>query len=233
MQMLDFTPWDQMLHQYVDEHGKVDYQTWQTSTQPLKDWLYQLSQLKLNDIPNLDQRLAFWLNLYNALVIDQVLEVYPVTSIRPTVLGIPNWFAFLQFFEKPVYQMDGHFYTLNHIEHKIIRPEFRDPRIHFALVCAAVGCPLLRNQAYQPEQVRSQLEDDAYRFINNPQKVRYQPPFLYCSKIFQWYQEDFLYHAYSISQYVGAYLSSPVPLTATTPIRYLAYDWNLNQRTSS
>jgi hypothetical protein len=233
MRMLDFSSWDQMLRQYVDDQGKVDYQSWQTCAQPLKDWLHQLAQLELNSIPDPNQRLAFWLNLYNALVIDQVLEVYPIASIRPTILGIPNWFAFLQFFEKPVYQMGERFYTLNDIEHKVIRPEFRDPRIHFALVCAAMGCPLLRNQAYQPEQLQSQLEEDARRFINNFQKVRYQPPFLYCSKIFQWYQQDFISHSHSIPQYVAQYLSPSVPLTATTPIRYLNYDWSLNQRTSS
>lgn len=231
--MLEFAPWDQMLRQYVDAQGRVDYQTWQSSAQLLKDWLHQIAQLELNHASDPNLRLALWLNLYNALVIDQILEMYPIRSIRPTFLGIPNWVAFLQFFQQPIYQMGGHSYTLNQIEHQIIRPEFRDPRIHFALVCAAVGCPLLRNQAYQPDQVQAQLEDDAQRFINNPQKVRYQPPVLYCSKIFQWYQQDFIQHSHSIPQYVQKYLAFPVQLSATTPIRYLSYDWALNQRTSS
>lgn len=229
--MSDFEQWDQLLRQYVDSSGRVNYQTWKASSaQMLKDWLRQLSSFDLS-IADSNQRLAFWLNLYNALVIDQVLDQYPITSIRPGVLGIPNWLAFLQFFQKPVYQLGHRTYTLNQIEHEVIRPEFGDPRIHFALVCAAVGCPLLRNQAYQPDQVQNQLEADAVRFINNPDKVYYQSPVLYCSKIFQWYQQDFIRMSGSIPQYIQKYLALSVPLDATTKIRYLNYDWRLNQQT--
>lgn len=232
--MLNLAPWDQMLHQYVDANGKVDYQTWQANAaQQLKDWLRQLSEIDPNHDLDPNQRLAFWLNLYNALVIDQVLEQYPITSIRPTVLGIPNWVIFLRFFQKTVYQQGDRAYSLNQIEHGVIRSDFQDPRVHFALVCAAIGCPLLRNQAYRPDQIQTQLEEDARRFINNPAKVRYEPPFLYCSKIFQWYQQDFIGVAHSIPQYIAKYLQPEVCLDATTPIRYLSYDWQLNQRISS
>jgi DNA-directed RNA polymerase alpha subunit len=109
----------------------------------------------------------------------------------------------------------------------------QEPRIHFAIACASIGCPLLRNTAYEAEYVRQQLQEDADRFINNPNKVRYdaQENVLYCSKILKWYRKDFLSVAPSIPQYVGAYLKQS--LTATTPIVYLDYDWSLNQRISS
>ncbi len=227
--MLNLEIWDQLLHQYVNDRGQVNYAIWKTeSAQLLKDWLQQISQI---DVQSLDrnEQLALWLNLYNALVIDQVLAVYPIDSIRPTVLGIPNWLVFLQFFQHKIYRLDQQDYSLNDIEHGIIRPQFRDPRIHFALVCAAIGCPLLRNQAYQPHLLQAQLEEDADRFINNPEKVRYESPVLYCSKIFQWYQQDFIHVATAIPKFVQPYLPGSLALTNTTPIRYLPYDWRLNQ----
>lgn len=229
--MFDFEQWDQLLHQYVDPQGKVNYCAWKAeSPAALKQWLSKISVVNL-PVAEFDQQLAFWLNLYNAAVIDQVLEQYPIDSIRPTFLGIPNWIAFLQFFQRKVVEINTQPYSLNQIEHNTIRPQFQEPRVHFALVCAAIGCPLLRNEAYRPERVQQQLEEDAWRFINNSQKVRYEPPFLYCSKIFKWYEKDFLKQHASIPEYVQKYL--PEPIYTDCKIRYLDYDWSLNQRTSS
>jgi hypothetical protein len=185
--MLNFEPWDRMLHQYVDVQGRVNYQTWKLeSAGALQRWLNGLSRVNLKNYPDSSRRLAFWLNLYNALVIAQVLKRYPVTSVRPQILGIPNWIAFFWFFSRPIFSLGDRRYSLNDIEHGTIRAEFKDPRIHFALVCAGVGCPLLRPEAYQPERVQTQLEEDAKRFINNPAKVRFDASTetLYCNKIF-------------------------------------------------
>jgi hypothetical protein len=233
--MIDFTVWDELLHRYVDLEGRVDYHAWSSErSQALSQWLASLQELDLRDYPNPDERLALWLNLYNAIAINQVLESYPIPSIRPKILGIPNWLAFLLFFIRPVYSFVGKRYSLNQIEHGILRREFDEPRIHFALVCASIGCPLLRNGAYFPESVRTQLEDDASRFINNPDKVRYdsQTGTLYCSKIFKWYKSDLLKVAPSIPEYIRLYLKTDVPLDASTPISYLYYDWNLNEKES-
>lgn len=230
--MLNFEPWDQLLRRYADAQGLVNYQDWQAeSMQALRDWLSQLSPIDPKQL-GLNQQLALWLNLYNALVILQVLERYPVRSIRPTRLGIPNWLGFFRFFQRSIYTLDEQPYSLNLIEHAVLRQQFRDPRIHFALVCAAIGCPLLRNQAYFPDTVQAQLEDDAQRFIHNPAKVQFDPQTqtLHCSKIFKWYGEDFREVAHSIPEYIAPYLQ--LPLTAATPLHYLDYDWQLNQRTS-
>jgi len=234
--MLNFDPWNQMLHHYVDEQGRVNYAAWKgEAAGELQHWLSQLSSVNLQDYPDLNQQLTLWINLYNALVIDQVLQKYPILTIRPQVLGIPNWIAFFQFFSRPIYLLGDLQYSLNTLEHSILRPQFQDPRIHFALVCAAVGCPLLRNEAYQMERIQIQLNEDATRFINNPAKVRFddRTQTLYCSKIFKWYQQDFLKVATSISAYVKPFLSPAIPLSDFTPIRYLDYDWSLNQRISS
>lgn len=234
--MLNFEPWDRMLHQYVDAQGRVNYQTWKVAAVgELQQWLNELSGLNLQDYPDSNQRLALWLNLYNALVIAQVLRSYPISSIRPQIFGIPSWIAFFWFFSRPVFSLGDRRYSLNDIEHGVVRAEFKDPRIHFALVCAAVGCPLLRNQAYQPQQVQTQLDEDAKRFINNPDKVRFDAATetLYCSKIFKWYRQDFLNVAASLPAYIQTYLSPNLPLTSATPVRYLDYNWCLNQRMSS
>ena len=204
------------------------------SRQKLTDWLQELSEINLESL-NPKQQLALWLNLYNALVIQQVLQNYPLKSILPIFLGIPNWLAFWRFFSRRVYTIDGNRYSLNNIEHDVIRSQFSDPRIHFALVCAAMGCPLLRNEAYQSDRLEAQLEEDAKRFINNSDKVYYDSgdQVLYCSKIFKWYEQDFIQVSESIAEYIQTYSTKDIPLNKSVTIKYLDYDWNLNQRISS
>ncbi|MGB3206996.1 MAG: DUF547 domain-containing protein [Crinalium sp.] len=235
--MIDFAVWDSLLQQYVDELGRVDYHAWKTQQpQTLANWLSTLESF--DDItPELthNQQLALWINLYNAFTISTILERYPLASIRPVVLGIPNWVAFLWFFQRRVYRFSNQTYSLGQIENQKLRSQLQEPRIHFALVCASIGCPLLRNEAYVPEKVIEQLESDAERFINNPDKVRYdaQTQTLYCSKILKWYRQDFLKVADSIPDYIRSYLKPNAPLSASTSIVYLDYDWSLNQRISS
>lgn len=226
--MLDFAPWDSLLHCYVNAEGLVNYRAWKAESMwTLREWLFQLSPIDPKQL-QLNQQLALWLNLYNALVILQVLERYPLRSIRPTLLGIPNWLGFFRFFQRSIYTLDKQPHSLNLIEHAILRQQFNDPRVHFALVCAAIGCPQLRNQAYFPDTVQAQLADDAQRFIGNPAKVQFdqQTQTLYCSKIFKWYGEDFLEDVPSIPAYIAPYLG--IPATAVTALRYLDYDWQLN-----
>ena len=229
---IDFRIWDELLQRYVDDLGRVNYRRWKAEgADVLRVWLESLADLDLADLTDADARLALWLNAYNAIAISQVLEVYPIASIRPKVLGIPNWLSFLDFFTRSNTIVGGKKYSLNQIEHAILRPEFAEPRIHFALVCASVGCPLLRRGAYFPESVRTQLEADASRFIHNPDKVRYdgQKKTLYLSKIFKWYEEDFVKAAGSVAEYVGGYLGPEAAVGDGWAIVFLPYDWNLNR----
>lgn len=234
MNQLNFSVWDRLLRNYGDDQGRVDYGRWQQASLPeLEQWLTDMGRVDLQTLSR-EQAIATLLNLYNALTIRQVLRQYPITSIRPHVLGIPNWLAFLRFFTKTVYRLNGQSVSLNNLEHDMLRQQFLDPRIHFALVCASVGCPLLRAEAYGPDRLAEQLEEDSNRFINNPDKVRYDAASqtLYCSKIFKWYKADFLTVADSIVGYCDRYYTAAqVPATAT--VVYLPYSWQLNQRTSS
>jgi len=229
---IDLRIWDELLQRYVDDLGRVNYRRWKAeAADVLRVWLESLADVDLADLTDADARLALWLNAYNAIAISQVLEVYPIASIRPKVLGIPNWLSFLDFFTRSNTIIGGKKYSLNQIEHAILRPEFAEPRIHFALVCASVGCPLLRRGAYFPESVRTQLEADASRFIHNPDKVRYdaQKKTLYLSKIFKWYEEDFVKAAGSVAEYVGGYLGPEAAVGDGWAIVFLPYDWNLNR----
>jgi len=226
---LNFKPWDYLLHKYVNNLGQVDYQGWKMENPTtLPQWLTQLTQIDLCTL-ELEQLLAFWLNLYNALTILQVLDRYPFDSVFPKILGIPNLIAFVAFFQRSLWSSAGHRYSLNQIEHRILRPQFNDPRIHFALVCASVGCPRLRPEAHRPDKVKQQLSEDTHRFINDPTKVRYLPEqnCLYVSAIFRWYRQDFAKVTPYWWEYIGLYLN--VSLSDAVSIRYLPYDWNLNK----
>ncbi|KAI9132817.1 DUF547 domain-containing protein [Acaryochloris sp. CCMEE 5410] len=233
MTQLNLATWDSLLQKYVNDQGQVAYGSWQRdSLAELEQWLTNVSDVDLQRLDR-QQAIAFLLNLYNALTIRQVLHQYPIDSIRPQVLGIPNWLTFLRFFTRTIYTLNGQSLSLNTIEHKILRQQYPEPRIHFALVCASVGCPLLRAEAYIPDRLTAQLEDDCERFINNPDKVRYDAASqtLHCSKIFKWYKTDFLTVADSIPTYVGRYFKDPLPPDVT--IVYLPYSWDLNQCLSS
>jgi len=232
--MVDWTPWNRLLQEYVNDRGRVDYARWQReAASELDQWLASVSHTDLQSLERATA-IAFLLNLYNALTIQQVLQRYPIDSIRPQILGIPNWLAFLRFFNRKNYLLNGQKVSLNGLEHDRLRSQFDEPRIHFTLVCASVGCPWLRPGAYWPDQLDAQLDEDARQFIHNPDKVRYdaESGVLYCSKIFKWYAEDFLQEAYTIAAYINRYRpDAPVPEAA--PIKYLPYSWQLNQRTSS
>ena len=232
--MVDFALWDELLRTYVDEVGRVAYDRWQQDAiAALDDWLESLRGTALSKFPG-DEQLALLINVYNALTIRQVLDHYPIDSVFPKVWGVPNLWSFWRFFTRSLYALEEEPLSLNQIEHGILRRWFREPRIHFALVCASLGCPQLRNEAYWGDRVKTQLEEDAQRFIHNPNKVHYvgETDTLYCSKIFRWYGRDFLQVSESIPAYIGQYLPE-VRAAESLTIRYLPYDWSLNQRTSS
>jgi hypothetical protein len=212
----------------------VDYAAWKgADAELLADWLSRQSAR----IDNRQDALAHWINLYNAFTIQAVLQRYPIASIRPQLLGVPNWLGLLRFFSQRRHRLGERMVSLGEIEHRILRP-LGDPRIHFAIVCASIGCPLLRNEAYSPERLDAQLEDDARRFIRNPAKVRYDAAtnVLHCSPIFRWYRGDFEAVAPSLTAYILPRLTTipgGAPSESSQPepaLRFLPYDWSLNQQ---
>jgi len=177
-----------------------------------------------------DEQLALWINAYNAYTIKLIIDRMPLTSIRDIGLGLPvisgPWSIEMA-------NVGGTTYTLNEIEHDIIRENFQDPRIHFALVCASKSCPKLRSEAYEGSRLNSQLETDTRRFINDPVRNTFDVSArtVYFSKIFDWYESDFEKSSGSVLAFVATYLPGETRKLVEDPdckIEYLPYDWMLN-----
>lgn len=223
-QPVEHGQWDSLLKKHVNERGEENYRGFIADSTALNEYLHLLSAHHPNkEHWNKNERLAYWINAYNAFTIQLIIRHYPVESIKDIAGRIPfiNSPWDLKFIE-----IEGETYDLNNIEHGIIRKRFNEPRIHFALVCAAVSCPILRNEAYTAERLEEQLEAAAIEFFNDPEKNRITPQKAELSKIMSWYSGDFTDNATSVFEYVNRY--SKVQMTEKTSISYMDYDWQLN-----
>lgn len=217
--------WNMLLKKYVNTYGQVNYKAWAKDTVGLSKYVEMLSKNAPNEKTwTHSEQLAYWLNAYNAFTIQLVLRYYPLKSIKDIVkLNIP-------FVNSPwdikFITISGKKFDLNDIEHGIIRKKFDEPRIHFALVCAAVSCPQLRNEAYTAELLDKQLNDQAYCFINDPKKNVITTNRASLSSIFLWYGSDFT-QKMPLQSYINQYAITKMNLD--TKPSYLDYNWNLNQ----
>lgn len=202
----------------------------------LDTYLASLDATDPASLPSRDAQLALWINAYNAYTLKLITTVHPVDSIRritdlgrtgSTEEGRPWDIAFAR--------VGGRAYTLEHIEHRIIRPSFRDPRIHFALVCAAVSCPPLRPEAYTGAALESQLAEQTRWFLihrNTFDSLRREAGL---SALFDWYAGDFGGTPAALLDFIADYAPAPVATDLRRHpdrwrIRYLDYDWRLNDR---
>lgn len=217
--------WDKLLKKHVDKQGKVNYKGFINDSTELIGYLRLLS----NNIPNTNwtdqQQLAYWINLYNAYTIKLILDHYPIKSIKD--IG-----SFIQIpFVNTPWQIEfiplgDEYYDLDNIEHDIIRKNFNEPRIHFALVCAANSCPNLRNEAYQGNRLEAQLTDQTTSFLVNTSKNLITKEQLKLSKIFRWYKQDFT-RSMQLNEYIKQYTT--IIIGDTVEIDYMDYDWSLNE----
>ena len=217
---------DTLLKRHVDEHGLVDYKGFLTDSAELEKYLQMLSQNPPDRKTwSREEQLAYWINAYNAFTIKLVIDHYPVESIRDIgpSLEIPllNTVWHLEFFE-----IGGQPASLDEIEHKILRKEFEEPRIHFAINCASVSCPKLLDRAFRAENLEEQLEMVTSSFINNPSRNELGRERAEISSIFSWFKKDFERDG-SLIDFLNRY--SDVPLQPTTKITFKEYDWSLNE----
>jgi len=216
--------WNTLLNKYVDEAGYVDYKGFKSEEKALNEYLTVLSKNHPDNSWKRNDRLAFWINAYNAFTVKLIVKNYPVKSIKDLggsiyKVNTPWDIKFIKIGEEV--------YDLNNIEHGMIRKEFSDPRIHFAVNCASVSCPKLRNEAYVGTTIEQQLEDQAKYFINNKVKNQIKSTKkAKLSKIFRWYKGDFTSSGMSIVEYINQY--ADVKLEADAKIEFLDYDWDLN-----
>ncbi|MGH8568072.1 MAG: DUF547 domain-containing protein [Gammaproteobacteria bacterium] len=192
----------------------------------LRAYLTALQALDPRRYPRPEQE-AYWINLYNALTVDLVLARYPVKSIRE--IG-GSWLAPGPW-DDAVAKVAGRALSLNDIEHGILRPIWRDPRIHYAVNCASIGCPNLAGRAYTRENLEGLLEEGARDYVNHPRGAAWQDGELRASSIYDWYQEDFGGTAAGVLDHLLRYarpeLAQHLPGHAG-PIDY-EYDWSLNE----
>ena len=222
---VDNTIYAVLLEKYVKQ-GAVNYQGFKNEEQLLDRYLDVLARVDTATLTR-DERFAFYINAYNAWTIKLILSRYPdVQSIKD--LG-----NFLQSpWKKPLARIDGVILTLDQIEHDILRPQFRDPRVHFAINCASKGCPPLLAEPYTGARLNQQLEDVTRAFINDPQRNRLEGKVLYVSKIFKWFAADF---NDDIPAFFKHYGNEPLPAelekrASAIRIRFLDYDWSLNRQ---
>ncbi|MCA1761540.1 MAG: DUF547 domain-containing protein [Cryomorphaceae bacterium] len=218
--------WDGLLKKHVNEKGMVNYKGFISDSLELNKYLAILESNHPNKANwGKDQQLAYWINAYNAFTIRLIIRNYPVESIKDIAGGIP-------FINTPwdvkFINIENENYDLNNIEHGIIRKDFNEPRIHFALVCAAVSCPRLRREAYTAAQLDSQLNEEAVYFFNNPEKNKVSAKSADLSKLMKWYRGDFKDAAPDIVTYVNRY--SKTKMDSDADINYLDYSWELNEQ---
>jgi hypothetical protein len=236
MDKVDHSAWDALLQKYVDQDGYVNYHSWHGSSadrQALTGYLNSLSRVNPQTRDSQDARFAFWINAYNAVTIHGILREYPTTSIRnhtAKLIGYNIW-KDLQLY------VGGRAHSLEHIEHETLR-KMGDPRIHFAIVCASIGCPRLLNQAYTSGKVQQQLEVNAKDFFGRSQNFRYDAgrQRFYLSSILNWFAEDFgngpAAQLRTISQWLPDNASQAAAQRGTGSVSFLDYNWNLNDQAS-
>ena len=184
---VDHSAYDALLAKYVDANGLVDYATWKASdVLSLKAYLTTLSATDPDGFTDRHEELAFWINAYNALTIDAILHFYPVTSIKDKVSRL---FGYNVWDDYPL-RVAGRSYSLNDIEHKVLRP-VGEPRVHFAIVCASIGCPKLRREAYAADRLDAQLDNNARDFFGSSDRFHIDRAThtVYLSPILRWFGE--------------------------------------------
>lgn len=252
----DYSDYRKVLRDNVDELGRVNYRKLKALHHDLDNFLESIAELqyevyeKWND----DEKIAFWINCYNAITLKAVIDHYPIKS---------SWLTVFRYRKKSVRHITGMWnklkfpvlgkeMTLDNIEHDVLRKNFKEARIHMSLVCAARGCPQLRNEPYTGIMLDSQLNDQSDKFVNNWWKVQVIPDkkLVRLSAIFKWYSNDFLdkYRLAStantdlghfkqdriavlnfISQYLNKAEAEYI-LSGKYRVEFIMYDWTINEK---
>jgi len=248
----DYAPYTEALKTHTDDNGMVYYGGLKAHPAKLLAYVNAIGTLSQSRYDNWDDKakIAFWLNAYNGLTLKAIIDNYPIKAsflrsrIYPknSIRQIPGVWDELKF------AVMGQKITLEHIEHKILRIRFNEPRIHMALVCAAMGCPPLRPEPYIGDQLDQQLDDQTRRFLGHREKFRIDrsKDVVHLSPIFKWFAEDFVRKyaparnlgrhddkTSAVLNFLAGYLDEKDEQyirTGDFKVKYLDYDWTLNER---
>ncbi len=231
--VIDQRVWASFLRRYVragaDGINRVDYAGVSAADRAgLAADLSRLQQVPVSSLSRGEQR-AFWSNLYNELTVNVVLQHDPVASIRKINLS-PGLFSASGPWDAKLIQVEGQPVSLNDIEHRILRPIWRDPRTHYALNCASLGCPNLRAAPYDKAEMEAQLDQAARDYVNSPRGFRVRDGRLYVSSIYEWYQADFGGTDRGVIEHLKRYAAAEKrrSLQGISSISDDHYDWALN-----
>ncbi len=225
---------DRVLRQHVTG-DRFDYRALKADLAGLRGYLDTLEAVRASDFVTWSkaERYAFWINAYNAYTLMTVTERYPVASIRD--IGSAETTVWDEaFIPLGALHGDSQRLSLNQIEHEVLRAEFPDARVHAAVNCASIGCPPLRAEAYLAERLEEQLDSQARAWIADAVRTRFdeESETVRVSKIFEWFEQDFVRDAGGALQWIARY--APVPQATwiadarAVKLRYLEYDWGLN-----
>lgn len=233
-QAVDHSAWDKFLKTYIPAsstdginrlaYGKVT----PADRQALNAYVERLAQTAVSRLNRAEQQ-AYWTNLYNALTVKVILDHYPVKSIRDIKIS-PGLFAAGPWGKKLI-KVEGEEIALDDIEHRILRPIWRDPRVHYAVNCASIGCPNLARDAYTPANMNKLLDDGAKAYVNHPRGLRVDGNKVITSSIYDWFQEDFGGNAAGVFAHMKKYAGPELAqrLASATRIDSHDYDWGLNE----
>lgn len=221
--VIDHEPFDELLSEYVDSRGRVAYARLKADAGAMKALDAYLDAVASADVDEHadDAKLAFYINAYNAHVIDELLDRWPVEN----PLKVPG------FFKKIEHRIAGDAMTLDELEHGLIRKRFEEPRIHFVLNCAARSCPRLRPDALTASRLERDLEASAREFI--PAATRLAKGKVVTSQLFNWFAEDFIAAQGSVAAYLSRYVDGEVRAalkSGDVEITFSEYDWRINKR---
>lgn len=218
----------QVLKTYVHD-ARVDYAALKAHPQELNRYLNEVAAVRRSHFDHWTQKqqIAFLINAYNAYTLKLIIDHYPIKSIK----DIGHFWRGP--WDQPVVHLFGKTITLDTIEQDMLRKDYREPRIHFALVCASIGCPPLRSEAYVAARLDKQLNDQAKRFLANRSKNRVDAAdhTVYLSPIFKWYGEDFKKKSGSVLAFLKPYWPKKERIELESgrfEVRYTDYNWSLN-----
>ena len=213
-EVFDHSGFHALLQKNVSPQGKVNYQAFKRDRTVLRMYLFALSKYTPNKMWSKQEKLAYWINAYNAMTIDLIIRNQPIGSIK----DIDNpW-------KQSLWKLGGAMYNLDTIEHQILR-KMGDPRIHFAINCASFSCPILLNEAFTANSVDTQLDILTKRFVNDTQRNTITPKAITISKIFKWFSKDFKKNQ-TLIEFLNTYAAITIDQNAT--INYMDYNWELN-----
>ena len=228
----DHSTFDSLLRRTVDEHGWVDYTAIASNPKPLDDYIAALGAAPFDELGR-NEKLALLINAYNAFTLRLIVDHWDggrIKSIKD-IRKAKRW-------AHRRWNIGGRTFSLDDIEHKQIRPKFAEPRIHFALVCAAAGCPKLRNEAYQANGLHEQLADQTRYVHGHDRWFRYDPASgsVHLTKLYDWYGSDFNQVAGSVLDFAARYsddLKHTLQAGRKPKIKWLKYDWKLNDKANA